>query len=340
MIGRLTLAAALSVPFGAASADEPVDLATVTRIREEAFHRSHVMETAAYLCDVIGPRLTNSPAARRANQWSRERFEAWGLSNPHLESFGPVGLGWSFDRAVVNMTSPLAAPLIALPKAWTPGTSGPVRAKAIKIRLRSDEDLAAAKGKLEGKIVLVDDPREVKAEDKPALTRYSEKELGDLGQFEIPAQRKLDEERAADRKRHGFRRVLGQFLSDEKAVAAIEPSREEDVVRVEGGSQMKPDDAKGVPSLVMLAEHYNRLVRLLDRGLDVELEVDVTARFHDEDLMGYNTVAEIPGTDKRAEIVMAGAHMDSWHTGTGATDNGAGVAVVMEAARILKAVGL
>ncbi len=340
MTFRLALAAALVVPFAAASADESVDLATVTRIRDEAFHRSQVMETAAYLCDVIGPRLTNSPAARRANQWSRERFESWGLSNAHLESFGPVGLGWSFDHAVVNVTSPVAAPLLALPKAWTPGTNGPVRAKAVKVKLRSEEDLTAAKGKLEGKIVLVDDPHEVKGEDKPALTRYSERELADLGQFGLPAQRKLEEERAAARKRRGFRKVLSQFLSDEKAVAAIEPSRQEDVVRVEGGSQMKPDDAKGVPSLVMLDEHYNRLVRLLDRGLDVELEVDVAARFHDEDLMGYNTVAEIPGSDRKAEIVMAGAHMDSWHTGTGATDNGAGVAVVMEAARILKALGL
>jgi hypothetical protein len=339
MIGRLTLAACVAAPV-TTLADESVDLAAIGRIRDEAFHRSQVMETAAYLCDVIGPRLTNSPAARRANQWSRERFESWGLSNAHLESFGPVGLGWSFDRVAVHLVSPLTAPLLAIPKAWNPGTNGPVRAKAIKIKLRTEEDLTAAKGKLEGKIVLIDDAHEVKGEDKPALTRYSEKELADMGQFEIPALRKIEEERAAEKKRRAFRGKLNQFLSDEKALVAIEPSREEGVVRVEGGQSMKPEDPKGVPGLVMLSEHYNRLVRLLDRGLDVELEVDVQARFHDDDLMGYNTVAEIAGTDKKAELVMAGAHMDSWHAGTGATDNGAGVAVVMEAARILKSLGL
>jgi carboxypeptidase Q len=339
MIGRLALAACLAFPI-TTSADEPVDLATIGRIRDEAFHRSQVMETAAYLCDVIGPRLTNSPAARRANQWTRERFEAWGLSNAHLESFGPVGLGWSFDHVAVHLVSPVMAPLLALPQAWNPGTNGPLRAKAVKIKLRSEEDLTAAKGKVEGKIVLIDDAREVKGEDKPALTRLSEKDLLDMGQFEIPAQRKIEEERAAEKKRRGFRGKLNQFLSDEKALAAIQPSREDGVVRVEGGYTMKPEDPKGVPALVMLTEHYNRLVRLLDRGLDVELEIDVSARFHDDDLMGYNTVADIPGTDKKAEIVMAGAHVDSWHSGTGATDNGAGVAVVMEAARILKVLGV
>jgi carboxypeptidase Q len=339
MIGRLALALSLAAPL-TPSADESVDLATMGRIRDEAFHRSQVMETAAYLCDVIGPRLTNSPAARRANQWSRERFEAWGLQNAHLESFGPVGLGWSFDHVAVHLVSPVAAPLLALPMAWNPGTNGPVRAKVVKFRLRTEEDLAAAKGKLEGKIVLIDDAREVKGEDKPPLTRYSEKELADIGQFEIPAQRKIEEERAAEKKRRTFRGKVNQFLSDEKAVAAIAPSHEEGVIRVEGGYSMKPEEPKGVPSLVMLTEHYNRLVRLLDRGLEVELEVDVEARFHDDDLMGYNTLAEIPGTDKKAELVMAGAHMDSWHTGTGATDNGAGVAVVMEAARILKVLGV
>jgi carboxypeptidase Q len=326
-----------AVAFGA---DEAVDLGVVTRIRDEGLNRSQVMETAEYLCDVIGPRLSNSPAAREGNRWARDRFATWGLSNAHLESYGPVGLGWTFDHAVVDMVSPVAAPLYALPKAWTPGTDGPARGKVVRLKLETEDDLAAARGKAAGKIVLLRDAVAVAGEDKPALTRYSEKDLQDLDAFEIPARRKLEEERAESLKRLHFRDALNRFLADEKALAAIEPSRFADVLQVQGGASQKPDAPKGVTRLVMLDEHYNRLVRLREQGKDVELQIDVRARFLDDDLMGYNTLAEIPGTDKRAELVMAGAHLDSWHTGTGATDNGAGVAVVMEAARILKAIGV
>ncbi len=333
---------ALGLGLGAAAfgADEAVDLDVVTRIRDEGFNRSQVMETAEYLCDVIGPRLSNSPSVREANRWTRDRFEKWGLSNSHLESYGPVGLGWTFDHAAVDMVAPVAAPLYALPKAWTPGTDGPVRGRVVKLKLETDDDLAAARGKAAGKIVLLRDAAPVAGEDKPALTRYSEKELQDLDAFEIPARRKLEEERAEQLKRLRFRDALNRFLADEKALATVEPSRFADVLQVQGGASQRANAPKGVTSLVMLDEHYNRLVRLLERGLDVDLEVDVRARFLDDDLLGYNTLAEIPGSDKRAELVMAGAHLDSWHTGTGATDNGAGVAVVMEAARILEAIGV
>jgi carboxypeptidase Q len=343
--GRRTLTSALwalgiavaAVAFGA---EETVDLDVVTRIRDEGLNRSRVMETAEYLCDVIGPRLTSSPSAREANRWTRDRFEKWGLSNAHLESYGPVGLGWTFDHAAVDMVSPVAAPLYALPKAWTPGTEGPVRGKVVKLKLETDDDLAAARGKAAGRIVLLRDAVAVAGEDQPALTRYSEKDLQNLGAFEVPARRRIEEKRAEELKRIRSRSALNRFLADEKAVAAVEPSSLADVLHVQGGASSTPGAPKGVTELVMLDEHYNRLVRLLDRGLDVELEVDVRARFVDDDLKGYNTIAEIPGTDKKGELVMAGAHLDSWHTGTGATDNAAGVAVVMEAARILKAIGV
>ncbi len=333
---------ALGLGLGAAAfgADDSVDLGVVTRIRDEGFNRSQVMETAEYLCDVIGPRLSNSLAVREANRWTRERFDKWGLSNTHVEGYGPVGLGWTFDHAVVDMVSPAAAPLYALPRAWTPGTDGPVRGKAVRLKLESDDDLAAARGKAAGRIILLRDAAVVAGEDKPALTRYAEKDLQDLDAFEVPPRRKIEEERAEELKRIRFRNALNRFLADERALAAIEPSRFSDVLQVTGGASQKPGAPKGVTKLVMLDEHYNRLVRLLEQGKDVELEIDVRARFLDDDLMGYNTLAELPGTDKRAELVMAGAHLDSWHTGTGATDNGAGVAVVMEAARILKAIGV
>jgi len=338
MTRRLVLGVLALAPFVVA-AEEAVDLAALTRIRDEGLHRSQVMETAAYLCDMIGPRLTKSPSMKRANDWTRERFESWGLVNAHLEGF-PFGVGWSFERASVHMIAPQVAPLHALPKAWAPGTNGSVRAKAVLFKLASEEDFAAAKGKLEGKIVLVAPAREVKGEDKPPLTRYSEKELLDLGAFEIPALQRIEKEREDDLKSIRFRKALNRFLEEEKAAAALEPSAWEGVLRVQRQGGFRPGEPRGVPTLVMLAEHYSRLARLLDRQIDVELEVDVKASFHEEDTTGYSTIAEIPGVDKKGEVVLAGAHLDSWHTAAGATDNAAGVAAVMEAARILKALGV
>ena len=320
-----------------ARGEEPVDLAMITKIRDEAFNRSQVMDTASYLCDVIGGRLTNSPSMRRANDWTRERLETWGLANAHLESWGPFGAGWSLEHVSVHMLTPAVAPLLAIPTAWSPGTEGRVRASVVKAKVTSEDDLAAHKGKLEGKIVLLSDALEIKDEDKPPLTRYSSAQLEELGQYEIPTAHDAEKERQDRVKRRGLESALRRFLADEKAVAAIEPSDWAGVLRADGTRAYEAGEPRGVPRLVMLPEHYNRLVRLLERNIDVQLELDVQASFHEDDPMGYDTVAELPGTDRKDEIVMVGAHLDSWHLATGATDNGAGVAVVMEAMRILKA---
>ena len=342
-LGLLLLAAS---PL--AAGETPVDYSVVTQIRDEGFNRSKVMETAAYLTDVIGPRLTGSPAAKKANEWTRDQLASWGLSSAHLESFGPFGRGWSFDRCTVSLVAPLAAPLIALPKAWTPGTAGPVRGKAVKARIESEADLEKWKGKLAGAVVFVADARELKAPEKALFNRFTEAQLEDLERFQIPGPRgenlrpgqpPIDRESFIKRLR--LQKKLREFLVAEKALAVVEPSeRDGGVVRVMGGGAREKGQDPGVPALVMAAEHYNRVCRLLDRKLEVELEIDVQARFHEDDLMAYNTVAEIPGTDKVPEVVMAGAHLDSWHAGTGATDNGAGSAVVLEAMRILKAIGV
>lgn len=332
-----SLVCALLCAASIARADEPVDLAMITRIRDEAFNRSGVMETVSYLCDVIGPRLTNSPSMRRANDWTRERLAAWGLANAHLESWGPFGAGWSLEHVSVHMLAPSVAPLLAVPKAWSPGTEGALRASVMKAKVESEADLAAYKGKLAGKIALLADAVEIKGEDKAPLTRYSTGDLEALGLYEIPPARDVEKERQERLKRHRLEAALRRFLAEENAVAGIEPSDWAGVVRVGGTRAYETGEPRGVPRLVMLPEHYNRLLRLLDRGLDVQLELDVRATFHEDDRMGYNTVADLPGTDKKEEIVMAGAHLDSWHAGTGATDNGAGVAVVLEAVRILKA---
>jgi hypothetical protein len=356
---RLAFALALTLgvaPLGANSPEEPVDLVMMTRIRDEGFTNSKVMETLAQLTDVLGPRLTGSPNMKKANDWTREQLESWGLANAHLEPWGPFGRGWSFDRVAVHLVAPAAAPLIAYPKAWTPGTEGPVRGKVVKVKLEAEADLEKQKGQLAGKIVLLGEPRELPAPDKALFRRYTDQELDEIERFAIPSGRRPGPQASPspeppgppgpegppDRegflRRNRFQRTLREFLSAEKVVATIEASaRDGGVVRVGGGGSREKGENPGVTGLVMAAEHYNRIARLLARKMEVELEVDVRARFHDDDPMGYDTIAEIPGVDRRGEVVMLGAHLDSWHAGTGATDNAAGSAVVMEAVRILKA---
>jgi hypothetical protein len=333
-------AAAPAVP----GAEEPVDLAVVTRIRDEGYNNSKVMDTLAHLTDVIGPRLTGSPQLREANEWTRRQLESWGLQDARLESWGPFGRGWTFERASVHMVTPTSAPLIALPLAWTPGTNGPARGAVVKWKLESEADLERARGALAGKVVLLDDARELKGPDKAFFNRYSDAELRQLAEFGggddgRRPRRPRDREGALRRAR--FQKARREFLAAEKALATVEASaREGSLVRVAGGGSRHLGEEPGVTGLVMAAEHYNRLVRLVERGTPVDLEIDVRARFLDGDLMAANTLAEIPGADKRGEVVMLGAHLDSWHGGTGATDNAAGAAVVMEAARILSALGI
>jgi carboxypeptidase Q len=347
------LATATIVAFAAATpafSQERVDYAAIQKIRDEALGtNSQVMETLRQLTDVIGPRLTGSPQLKTANEWTRKQLEDWGMVNAHLESWGPFGRGWSFDRSSVTLVSGgQASPLIALPKAWTPGTNGAVRGKVIRPgRLESEADLEKWKGKLEGAILLIGDPRELKAPDKNLFHRYDDDELAKLSQFEIPRPRAFPgaapggapQDPQSFARRFAFQKTLREFLAKEKVLATIDESGlDANVIRIGAGGSREKGEETGPLALVMAAEHFNRIARLLDKKIDVELEIDVRARFHDEDLNAYNTVAEIPGSDpvKKNEIVMVGAHLDSWHPATGATDNAAGSAVAMEVMRILK----
>ena len=336
------LAAVAVSPVALAQSPERVDLGAMTRIRQEGLKNSKVMETIAMLTDVIGPRLTGSPALKRANEWTRDQLTEWGLANARLEAWGPFGRGWSLEHCSVHMVTPQATPLIAIPKAWTPGTGGVKRGKIVRVPKppESEADLAALKGKLKGAIVMTGNERELKPLDKPLLSRYTDESLAEETTVEFGRSgRQYDLEAIA--RRYAFAKTLAQFWMDEGVVAVIEPSPwDRGVVRVSGTSAYKPGSTNGVPQLVMAIEHYNRIARLIDRKIDVEVELDIRATYYDADPMAYNTVAEIPGTDKKDEIVMCGAHLDSWHSGTGATDNAAGSAVMMEAVRILKAAGL
>jgi carboxypeptidase Q len=334
-LAALALLTAMAVSLPAA--EEAVDLEMVTRIRDEGFTNSKVMDTVGYLTDVIGPRVTGSPQLREANDWTRQRLESWGLANAHLEGF-EFGRGWSLERAVVQMVKPSPATLLAVPRGYTPGTDGPKRGKVVKVRIESEADAEKYRGQLAGRIVLLGDPRDTANPEKAQFLRYSEQQLDDLSRFDVAPARRPPVDRETATRRLRLQRFLRPFFVAEKALATIEVSpTDAGIVLVgRGGSWVKGEDP-GVPSLVMAAEQYNRLARLLDREVDVELELDIRARFHDEDPTAYNTIAEIPGTDKKGEVVMLGAHLDSWHAGTGATDNAAGSAVAMEAVRILQA---
>jgi carboxypeptidase Q len=317
-----------------------VDLDMVTKIRTEGFTDSKVMETASDLMDRIGPRLTGSPQMKAANEWTKDQLSQWGLSNAHLEAWGPFGRGWWYQKSSVRMTAPDHAQLTALPKAWTPGTNGVVKARVARLNPKTKDDLPSFKGRFAGKIVLYGEPAKMEPHVKPDIERFDEKKLAEEFQYEMPGgPPRYNREEA--RKRAELRRAADKFLEEEKALAVIEAGRGDlGVFNVQGGGEWRVSKPKpSLPSLAMEPEHFGRIARLLDANTDVELELDVEARFVDEDQMQWNTIAELPGTDKKDEVVMLGAHLDSWHGGTGATDNGAGTVAVMEAMRILKAVG-
>src|SRR5499426_2097594 len=337
---------------------EKVDQEMMKKIREEGMQRSQVMDTLSWLTDVHGPRLTNSPQYRRASEWAKGKLTEWGLQNASLEAWGPFGRGWSLEGFSANIVKPDFIPLIAYPKAWSPSTNGVVRDPVVYLDAKKPEDLEKYKGKLKGAIVLVSPPREVQAHFKPQGTRATDEELLAMANAEPPSPGG-----------GGFRRGGGnpeqraaaelmskkwQMVYDEGAAVALDMGRGDGgTIFVQSVSMPAPadasfdrrprpwaPDAKLIPQASLAAEHYNRIVRMVTKGVPVELEVQIATKFHDQDLMGHNVIAEIPGSDLKDEIVMVGGHFDSWHSGTGATDNGAGSAVAMEVVRILQALGV
>jgi len=321
---------------------EKVDLETMGRIRYEGFHDSKVMDYATGLMDTIGERLTGSPNMKRANEWTRDQLTAMGLSNAHLESWGPFGRGWANQYVNVRMTSPDVVTLLAYPKAWTPGTNGVVQGKCVRATIDDKKDFDKYKGKLAGMIVILGADAEVKPITEAPYKRLSDDDLGKLADYQIPADRPGF--RFADFiKRQQFIKDLNQFFADEKVLAVIDHSRGSaggGTVFVQSGGSYKTGETTTVPQLTMASEHWTRIARLLQQKKEVSLELNVSSTFYDNDAMQYDTIAEIPGSDKKDELVMLGAHLDSWHAGTGATDNGAGTIVMMEAVRILKALDL
>ncbi len=318
---------------------ESIDLEMISRIRYEGFRNSKVMELASGLMDSIGPRLTGSPNAKRANEWTRDQLTSFGLANAHLESWGPFGRGWSNEFVSARMLTPEISPLIAYAKAWTPGTNGLLKGKCTRVKIEDKKDFDKYRGKLAGMIVLLGSDPEVKTVSQPMFERLTDKELADIEQYPIPNE-KSGFRFAQYRKRIAFQKDMNKFLGEEKILALVDHgigSYGGGTVFVQGGT-WKTGETVTFPAVTIAMEQWDRMARLLEQKKDVELELNVINTFYDTDPMQYNTIAEIPGTDKKDEIVMVGAHLDSWHAGTGATDNGAGTVVMMEAMRILKAV--
>jgi carboxypeptidase Q len=316
---------------------EKLDLDAIYRIKDEGLQRSKVMEIESYLTDVYGPRLTGSPNIKEAADWAQKTMTEWGLANVHLETW-PFGRGWQNQRFVASALTPRAYPLIAYPKAWTPGTSGAVSGEAVLAVIETEKDFDAFRGKLRGKFVLGTAMREVPAHFEAPGHRYTDSELGDLS---MQPQAGRGRGRGNFQNDQAFARRKTQFWIDEGVAAVLDLSRGDGgTLFVQGGGSRDPKDPPSPPQIVLAVEQYGRIVRTLEKKIPVTLQMDVDNKFYDADQNAFNIVAELPGGDKADEVVMIGAHFDSWHTGTGATDNAAGSAIMMEAMRLLKVSGV
>ncbi len=323
-----------------ARADENPDLAVVHQIKQEAFQNSKVMDNMFYLTDVNGPRLTNSPAFFEAADWAAKRLGEWSIP-AHLEKWGPFGRGWAYTRFSASLVAPQYSPLIGYPQAWTAGTNGTVTGQPMIIeRLENDADLDKYRGKFKGKIVLVGEPRELKLSLEPMAKRYTDAGLEGLtvapdpgANFgfrrpDAPARPPGGPEAARQ-----FQIKLRKYMADEQPLVVGSggsgTQRGWDRVLAGAAGSRELKDPVAPPTVVLTPEHYNRIFRLLESKLPVTLEFDIQTRFYDDRADSVNVVGEIEGGRKKDEVVMIGAHLDSWQGGTGATDNAAGSSVML-----------
>jgi carboxypeptidase Q len=327
---------------------ETLDYTMYGLIRNEALQHSKIMEYASALMDGIGPRLTGSPNLKKANEWTRDQLTAMGCANAHLEDWGEFGMGWQQENTWLRMTSPDKAVFIAQAAPWSPATKGPVSGAAVWVDIKDESDFEKFKGKLAGKIVLLGDMREVKPVEKPLFTRYDDAELKKLQDYPIRAERQAPMMQRF-MQRMQLRLKIAQFLVNEQAVAVVLPSRDGENSGGSGGTIFddngaalgslvyQREHANPLPLAVTAIENYGRMYRLLKANVPVTLELNIDTQFTGDHQHGFDTVAEIPGTDPKLkdEVVMVGGHLDSWASGTGATDNGAGSVVAMEVMRIL-----
>ena len=351
---------------GPIAQSEKLDYAVIGQILDEGLNRSRIMDTLFWLTDRYGPRLTGSPQIRAASDWAMRTMTEWGLSNVHREEW-TFGTGWSLVRFSAHLVEPEVQPLIGFPQAWSVGTDGPVVADVVRVGIQRDADFAKYRGQLKGKIVLTQPARGVRMLEGPLILTMDEAMTREAEMTPIPAERAGAGRGSAASARGGvaddderpnarqFQQRLQQFFKDEGVVAVFDRGSDSDMAA--GGSNLSweqqhtdggtvfPGTANrntapaGVPQVTLAVEHYNRMVRLLEHDVPVKAELDLRVRFH-PDAIGFNTIAEIPGGDLADQVVILGAHFDSTSAATGATDNAAGSAAMMEAVRIIKSLGL
>jgi hypothetical protein len=331
---------------------EPIDSAAIQRIKAEGFQRSQVMDLMSWLTDVYGPRLTGAPMSKKAGDWVIQQFTKWGLANPHYEWWGPFGRGWQNDRMIAQVTAPVPFPVIAYPGAWTDGTNGMVSTDVVMVpsTILTARQFEPYRGKLKGKIVISRPVPPVPAMFNDQATRYTTEQLNALANpFPVASGRGgargagFGRGAAPAQSPDGSSLVnLAQCFIDEGAAAVLLPSTQGTggTVWPTGNGSRAADAPRGIAQVTLATEHYGRIWRTLEKGVPVRMDLEVKNTFYADELRSFNVLAEIPGTDKADEVVMLGAHFDTWHSGTGATDNGAGTAVMMEAIRILKTLGL
>jgi hypothetical protein len=353
----MAAAVAMAQPTG-----EVVDTAVVSKIKDEGYNRSRVMEYASYLTDVYAPRLTWSPEYRRGADWVSEEFKKLGLTNIRYDHFKPVGKGWSLKKFNANMVAPVATPLIAYPKAWSPGTKGAVKGPVVVMKAQTSAELQQYKGKLKNAYVFLGEPRELKAWMESPGKRLTDAELlamanspggaGRMGRMmrDSSALKRLVDQANFNAERHEFCMKEGAAMIVDAGrgdggtifvAGASVPRKVANLNEMLGGrtSPYDPEAPEILPQVSLAGEHYNRIVRMVDKGEKVQIEMQLDVAWSKPD-SGFNVLAEIPGTDLKDEVVMIGGHFDTWHAGTGATDNSSGTAVCLEAVRILQTLGL
>ena len=323
----LAIAIALAPWAGSLAAQEPLDLDMIARIKAEATERSQVVSIFNHLTNVIGPRLTGSPAFLRSAEWSAGRFTGMDLSDVRLESW-EFGRGWTLEGLVLEMTAPRYFPLFGYPEAWTPSTAGVLDGEPVYIGDWTEDDVRTRAAEIRGRVVLASRPQEAFITEDRVQPADADEPV------RIGAPRSLRPSSSIDR------RALAGLLQEVGAGAVLRPNQGEHGTVFVLGRRSTADGA--APTVILAAEHYNMIVRLIESGELVRLKVRVDARYHENDTNGYNVLAEIPGVDPELgdEVVMVGAHLDSWHSATGASDNADAVASLLEAARILSALGV
>ena len=352
------LLAVSAATFVVAQSDK-LDYAMLGSIRDEGLNRSQVMDHVSWLSDVYGPRLTGSPGIQQAGEWTMKKFREWGLSNVHQERW-VFGKGWSLVRFTAHLVEPQIQPLVGFPQEWSSGTKGPIAAEVVRVQIANEADLEKYRGKLAGKIVLAQPARRVRMLEGPIILRMSDKDIAEAETTPVPAVSGGGGPSTGSGRTSAaaFRQKVSDFYVQEGVVAVFDRGGDSDMAAggsdlswqqqhsdggtiFPNGSSPRDDKAgKGVPVIALAVEHYNRMIRVLDKSVPVKVELNVEAKFYDEGAPnGFNTLAEIPGTDLASEIVLLGAHFDSHPYATGATDNATGSGAMMEAVRILKAVG-